>query len=118
MYLNPQDKRDNFTEFAFLAGVVRQAKAAVGVQDDVGAVHIVDLDASNSFSMKFTISCFDRLIRLGYRYPDRRVPGGVIEWMNNGILCTLSWFPLNEGSQMRILYSEDSESESAEFFYI
>lgn len=120
MYLNPQDKRDNFTEFAFLAGVVCQAKATTATQDRGCVTHILDLDKTNSFSMEFTVSCFNRLVQLGYRYPDRRIPGGVIEWINNGVLCTLSWFPLNEESNIRVLYSEDSESESesAKFFHV
>ncbi len=121
MYLNPQDKQHNFNEFAFLSGVVHQVKTrAIPHSTNARDVtYTMDLDESNSFSTDFASSCFRKLESLGYKYPDNRIPGGMIIWINNGILCTLSWFPLNEDSKTRILYSEDSEdNESAAFFCI
>lgn len=121
MYLNPQDKQHNFNEFTFLSGVVHQVKTrAIPQNINARAVtYTMDLDEANLFSVDFAVSCFHKLETLGYKYPDRRIPGGVITWMNDGILCTLSWFPLNEDSNIRVLYSEDSEdNESAAFFCI
>ena len=121
MYLNPRDKQHNFNEFAFLSGVVHQVKTHaipqnVNIRD---VTYTMDLDESNLFSLDFANSCFRKLESLGYRYPDRRIPGGIITWLDKGILCTLTWFPLNEGSKTRVLYSEDSDDdESTAFFCI
>lgn len=120
MYLNPQDKRDNHTAFAFLTGVVCQAKTINPIQQDAqDTTYILDLDKSNLFSVDFAVSCFSKLEQLGYRYPDKKVPGGTIEWMNNNIFHTLSWIRLNQGLTIKIIYSEARENnESAKFFYI
>lgn len=110
MYLNPQDKQHNFTEFVFLSGVVCQAKATTPIHDTQNTTWIVELNESNLFTVDFAFSCFRRLELLGYRYPDKNAPGGIIEWVNNGVLCTLSWIPLDKKSSIKIIYSEDSEN--------
>ena len=119
MYLNPHDKKRNFTEFAFLSSVVYQAKATTLIKDNHHTTWVVDLDESNLHTVDFAFSCFRKLERLGYRYLDKSVPGGIIEWVNNDILCTLSWIPLDNRSRIRIIYSEDRENpEVVKYFCI